>query len=189
VTATHSVNGGGTGNEFPRNLLLEGTEPWNKWYEHTSNHADVYIDFTEAITFSGFGYRMANDVPNRDPSVITAFYWDASNDKWVQVHQVYPSGLARWAVSKHATIMSAAKKFKFSFFNNKMNEIQLGEIIFYKCPIVCHSDTECCPGDGWRTNSLCACDQRVDCCPGQTWLQNSLCVCDRTKDCCPGNTW
>ena len=32
VKAERSVEGGGTGGEFPKNLALNGEEPWNKWY-------------------------------------------------------------------------------------------------------------------------------------------------------------
>ena len=32
VECSHSVNGGGTGKEYPINLINSGTEPWNKWF-------------------------------------------------------------------------------------------------------------------------------------------------------------
>lgn len=31
LTARGDVSGGGTGREFLNNLMLDGTEPWNKW--------------------------------------------------------------------------------------------------------------------------------------------------------------
>mmetsp|Transcript_29171 Transcript_29171/g.21715 ORF Transcript_29171/g.21715 Transcript_29171/m.21715 type:complete len:92 (+) Transcript_29171:205-480(+) len=34
VETDYSVEGGGTGREFPINLLDDGEENWNKWYEN-----------------------------------------------------------------------------------------------------------------------------------------------------------
>ena len=36
VKSQHSVNGGGTGREYPVNLIDHGEEGWNKWYSNES---------------------------------------------------------------------------------------------------------------------------------------------------------
>jgi hypothetical protein len=50
ITASQSVtNGGGTGNEFPINLIKSGEEPWNKWCGPYSNYAYIQFIFMEKI--------------------------------------------------------------------------------------------------------------------------------------------
>ena len=69
VSASHSVQGGGTGREFPPNILNHGSEAWNKWYQASSSTASITVDFKAAHQFRGIGFRAANDCPHRDPDV------------------------------------------------------------------------------------------------------------------------
>jgi len=89
VTASHDVRGGGTGAEFAQNLLSTGTQAWNKWYALTNN-AEVFITFKSNVIIDGLSYRAANDCPWRDPSLITAFYFDSDLNKWIKFSEVNP---------------------------------------------------------------------------------------------------
>ena len=71
VNAQFTVNGGGTGKEFPINLLSHGEEAWNKWYENQVSKCWVEIKFHESIKFSAIGFKSANDCPHRDPAEVT----------------------------------------------------------------------------------------------------------------------
>ena len=129
VVASHSVNGGGTGKEFPPNILKSGEEPWNKWYESTSNTATITIKNTAGITFSGFGFKSANDVPNRDPDTVRVEV--IQNGQAVLLDNYALSWDQRWQTRKYVTDKRYfASEVRFTFNNTKAHEIQLGEIIF-----------------------------------------------------------
>lgn len=85
VTASHDIRGGGTGGEFAHNLLSTGTEPWNKWFASTS-HAEIYFKYQHNVVVDGLGFRAANDAQYRDPTFISAFYWDNYHDKWINFY-------------------------------------------------------------------------------------------------------
>ena len=70
VKAQFSVNGGGTSKEFPINLLSNGQEDWNKWYENQASKSWVEIHFHEMTKFSAIGFKSANDCPHRDPAEV-----------------------------------------------------------------------------------------------------------------------
>lgn len=69
VRVSGDVRGGGTGREHAGNLLVEGTQSWNKWY--SVNGAPHWIEVTvsgPAIHLSRYSLRSANDCPHRDPT-------------------------------------------------------------------------------------------------------------------------
>lgn len=89
--------------EYPQNLLMTGTEPWNKWVQISTNRASVFIDYNTPLVYSGFGFRAANDAEWRDPTIITVSFWDASRDNWVKITEVYPKFTSRWQQIDYVT--------------------------------------------------------------------------------------
>ena len=74
VTAEHTVkSGGGTGGEFPKNLVSSGTEIWNKWYEDKSSESWVEVQLPTEVQVLGFGFKSANDFPHRDPDQVDIY--------------------------------------------------------------------------------------------------------------------
>ena len=183
--------GGGTGGEFAQNLLLHGTEDWNKWFAF-SNYADVFIEYTQNIIIDGLSLRAANDCDWRDPDFITAYYFDTLENKWIKFTEMQPTFSGRFSYWKqNLRSKVVASRFKFEFSNSKAYEIQLAEIQFLMC-VDCASEYECCSNDSWRTNDKCQCDSRVECCHqyNDDWRTNpNHCICDSASDCCLGDTW
>ena len=120
VTTQYTVaNGGGTRGEFPPNLLFDGEEPWNKWYENSSSSSWVKITNNSRavpLQFEGLGFKSANDVPDRDPQTVkvTATWFGivkelgTFNLKWS----------SRWSLNKFALDMSIpADEVLFEFYN------------------------------------------------------------------------
>lgn len=55
VECEYSIsNGGGTGQEYPQNLLNPGEEPWNKWCANPcpNSRSYVVVQFKNTIHFS-----------------------------------------------------------------------------------------------------------------------------------------
>jgi len=126
VTAQFSVNGGGTGGEFPINLLKQGKESWNKWYQTNSNTSWVKIAIDAPINVRGFGFVSANDMPQRDPDSVKVTVDGVVVGTFKLVYN------ARWQTLNFLdNINVTGKVFQFDFSNSKTKEIQLGEIIFY----------------------------------------------------------
>ena len=83
VTAQHFLkDGGGTGKEFPQNLVSGGEEPWNKWFANSTQRSWVMLEFQQAITFNGLGFKSANDCPHRDPEQATVFIFNPRTAGW-----------------------------------------------------------------------------------------------------------
>ena len=77
VLAQYTIpKGGDTRNEFPRNLLKNGTENWNKWCQFESPTAWIMIDLKSPYSFQGIGFKSANDFEKRDPNVAEIFVFD-----------------------------------------------------------------------------------------------------------------
>jgi hypothetical protein len=80
---------------------------------------------------SGFGFKSANDFPNRDPYQVDIWY---INDQNLMVHYSFHKldfEQKRWhTLSFHKVFTLEATTFIFDF-RNLIKEIQLGEIIFY----------------------------------------------------------
>ena len=71
VTAQYSIyGGGGTAKEFPKNLLDQGHEDWNKWLDDSSTSSWVKVSIDSPINVRGFGFMSANDAPERDPETV-----------------------------------------------------------------------------------------------------------------------
>jgi len=97
VSASHSVaNGGGTGGEFPINLLKAGEEAWNKWCEIEYAHPVVEMKFTEYVSFQGIGFKSANDCPHRDPDTIVVKNYDFRSSTWYEIGIFEPRYDQRW---------------------------------------------------------------------------------------------
>ena len=75
--STFLAGGGGTGREFPKELLNPIQASWSKWYTVTGcpagPYAWVHITFPRALLLNGFGITSANDVPGRDPKSYRLF--------------------------------------------------------------------------------------------------------------------
>merc|ERR1711904_503040 len=71
VTAQYSVNGGGTGREFPHCLIDHEHGYTLKWYETNSSQSWVRIKPAQPINVRAIGFKSANDMPHRDPDRVT----------------------------------------------------------------------------------------------------------------------
>jgi hypothetical protein len=80
VTVYRSVEGGGTGQEFPDNLKQDIDSPGNKWYDCWSNETWIKGTFTEPRRVRKIVLQSANDTPDRDPYTIV-FYKYNTDDK------------------------------------------------------------------------------------------------------------
>ena len=71
VEASHTVpGGGGTGQEYPKNLLIPGNTPGNKWYTDYKGSPSINLSFKEGVPIpivKMYGWKSANDCPERDP--------------------------------------------------------------------------------------------------------------------------
>ena len=70
VTCQYSVaNGGGTGREYPKNLIDSQNQNWNKWCacDCIDGKSWIRVDFKQQLTFCGIATKTANDCPHRDP--------------------------------------------------------------------------------------------------------------------------
>ncbi len=71
VSVFRSVDGGGTGEEFPDNLKIDGSSPGNKWYDYESGETWIEAQFINPTRIKFFQMKSANDCPNRDPYQIS----------------------------------------------------------------------------------------------------------------------
>ena len=62
---------GGTGREGIHNILRDGDDNWNKWYDPTLrldlNPFYAQFTFHRSVRLLAYGLKSANDVPPRDP--------------------------------------------------------------------------------------------------------------------------
>lgn len=177
VKAEYSVNGGGTRREYPENLIKDGEEPWNKWYQVSSKTSWVEINIPTEVEFGAIAFKSANDVPRRDPEIADLQIWNESEGKW--------NGLGtfdltfeskRWNTLYFDIPRSKTNKVKVTFTNTDFRQIQLGEILLLKDPAdefdwVLNSD-DCDDTD--PTLYWGAACQNEDGCTG---IVNSSCIC------------
>jgi hypothetical protein len=131
VEAEYSVEGGGTGKEFPANLLSDGTEGWNKWYECSNDSSWIKIENNEYLEIRGLGFKSANDCPHRDPDEVTVVCVNDLGEE-VTLATYNLSFTERWETITFRGIACRSKKFIFYFKKLKgVYEIQLGQILFY----------------------------------------------------------
>ena len=72
VSAQYDVRGGHTGLEFCTNLIRQGHEPSNKWYQVKSSSSWVLLDFRgKTKPIAGIGFTSGNDCAYRDPDHAT----------------------------------------------------------------------------------------------------------------------
>jgi hypothetical protein len=134
VTAQHFLkDGGGTGAEYPQNLVSGGEEPYNKWYQNSSSSSWVMVEFAQAITFSGLGLKSANDCPHRDPDEGSVFIFNPCAAGWEKIADLKINfSQTRWEVLQFPEVQATnLRSFIIDLKNSKASEMQLGEIVFY----------------------------------------------------------
>jgi len=67
VEVSYCCQGGGTGREFAKNLLIPGDAGWNKWYGATSGKQWIIVKIGKPKYIRCYGLKSANDCDNRDP--------------------------------------------------------------------------------------------------------------------------
>lgn len=88
VKTKASCEGGGTGQEFTRNLLIPGDGPGNKWYDPYSHGTWIQLSLKSPRVVSMFGLKSANDCPERDPSHFS-FYGVTDNGEKILLSSAY----------------------------------------------------------------------------------------------------
>lgn len=76
VKVFRTVNGGGTGEEYPDNLKKDGSSPGNKWYDCSSGETWIEAVFKEPTRIKFLQLKSANDCQNRDPYSISVSICD-----------------------------------------------------------------------------------------------------------------
>ena len=136
VTASASVSGGGTGGEFPENLLLDGAEGWNKWYAtHGLPFRLTFDSHVEIPNVAGYAIRIANDTPARDPHA-----WKLLDQNGRVLHEVTeeeatarPRARAEWCVFRLPEPASASK-LELCITKTGNRECQLHQVAFFTTP-------------------------------------------------------
>ena len=136
ISAQHSVEGGGTGREFPRNLLSPGEEPWNKWYQAQAKNSWVAIELPSATEVVGFGFKSATDCPWRDPEEVTVSILSLGQAGKFDFIELGTIGLDFESKRSHTIALTGVRvfssAFRFEFRNFRGGrEMQLAQIIFY----------------------------------------------------------
>jgi len=88
VKTKASCEGGGTGQEFTRNLLIPGDGAGNKWYDPYSHGTWIQVTSKSPRVVSMYGIKSANDCPERDPHHFS-FYGVKDNGEKVLLDTVY----------------------------------------------------------------------------------------------------
>ena len=167
VHATSDVRGGGTAGEFIDNLVVDGSDVWNKWFSTAGFPTSVTFKYRRPVTVTGYAFKLGNDCRHRDPmswqvSVATA----TGGDDALVVHTVadarrLPLPGSRydwwvfpdWAPSYHMTAFDGgavvprpvsdceAVTFTFTAARSSGPELQLSQIVvFGVAPVSCLDD-------------------------------------------------
>jgi len=133
VAAQHDVRGGGTRKEFVENILTDGQERWNKWYENKSKTSWVTADFNGQVReLTSFGFKSANDVAKRDPQNVKIFAWFEGETEKREVASFDLAFKKRWDLQmRDLAAPVRVTKVEFNFTNNRYGQMQLGQIQFW----------------------------------------------------------
>jgi hypothetical protein len=81
VETYRSVDGGGTGLEYPDNLKSNYDSYGNKWYDCCSGETWIKGTFDQPIWIKSITLQSANDCDGRDPYTVS--FWDEDDDKYL----------------------------------------------------------------------------------------------------------
>jgi len=91
------------------------------------------IEFSKPVTFIGLGLKSANDCPHRDPDEASVSIFNPYTQTWDKIAEMKINFSSRWQTLQYTEVSAnEIHSIIIDFKNNKANEIQLGEIIFYK---------------------------------------------------------
>ena len=91
------------------------------------------VEFGQHITFQGIGFKSAGDHPRRAPTEVKISIFNAMTNTWQEIgFRKLQFGLAAWKCIAFPELAGSTHSVLFHFVNHHgLNEIQLGEIIFY----------------------------------------------------------
>ena len=90
------------------------------------------IEFHQHLSFRGIAFKSANDCPHRDPKEVRVNVHNPATNNWQQVaHVKLNFNSQRWHTINFFEIHGNSRSVLFDFENPGVNEVQLGEIIFY----------------------------------------------------------
>ena len=118
--------------EVRENLLMSGTDHWNKWLGFCSKTwIEISFPHGEEICIGAVALKSANDFEIRDPKKVKVYYF-YDND-WVKIAKFKPNWLGkRWHSIKYEFDQCfRTTKMKFVLKNPDNDCIQLGQIRFY----------------------------------------------------------
>ena len=133
VTAEHHVLVGREANL--QNLVSPGEEDWNKWYASNHRRSWVMVEFGEHKRFEGIGFKNAGDRPKLNPTRVKISVYHELTGGWTEIGErdLHWGPLKKWHTINFPELHGQTKSVLFNFDNNHgPDEIQLGEIIFYK---------------------------------------------------------
>lgn len=144
LTAAGDIQGGGTGGEFLGNLLMEGTENWNKWVHPHAVSSLVEAEFSSPRALFKYGIQSANDFPERDPQSFDFYGREVGSTEWVLLDSVRTCPFSkRWEWfersatiqgkpnDRDAPVLFTAAKLVINAPRRVGDGIQLGGMRFY----------------------------------------------------------
>eukprot|EP00475_Leptophrys_vorax_P041764 TRINITY_DN7881_c0_g1_i1.p2 TRINITY_DN7881_c0_g1~~TRINITY_DN7881_c0_g1_i1.p2 ORF type:complete len:185 (+),score=31.69 TRINITY_DN7881_c0_g1_i1:42-557(+) len=134
LSAKGDVQGGGTGKEYLQNLLDDGDEPWNKWYDaHNSSSSWAEFKLSRAFKIGEVWLKSANDCPERDPEVIS--FQKQDHGKWItfqeRVMPRFSPGLRyEWKkITFEKPQVTNAIRLNIDKVRKEVSGVQLGQVI------------------------------------------------------------
>ena len=116
VTVSSTVQGGGTGQEWPKNLLIPGNSGGNKWYTTNGGEQWIKVDLKGSKALKMYGLKSANDSEGRDP-----YSWKASGK----------TASGNWEVFHEVKEIKFNNRYEFRYFTvNPQNEYSEVQITF-----------------------------------------------------------
>lgn len=91
------------------------------------------IEFGEHLNFQGIGFKSAGSHPRRNATSVKISVYHALNGGWQEIgFRELHFGLKHWHPIIFPELHGSTKSVLFNFDNNHgLEEIQLGEIMFY----------------------------------------------------------
>lgn len=125
VQVSSTVYGGGTGREYPENLLEPGNHDWNKWYTGNTGEQWIQLTLPEPKVIKFYGLKSANDCEGRDPCTWQALGKTEAGE-WEVFHEVKGVKFDRRFQFKYFAVNSKSKytEVRFSFKTNRGFEEQ-----------------------------------------------------------------
>jgi hypothetical protein len=139
VSVFRSVQGGGTGEEFPENLKKDGESPGNKWYDCCVGPTWIQANFKKPVRIKFLQLKSANDCQRRDPYDITISVLKPGETEFTEIFEFMIIFEERYQVlDLHVDTVEEVSTLRIAINRNYSAKIgeeddgtQLAQVIFY----------------------------------------------------------